>query len=830
MANVRCPMCSKLNESDVEVCAFCGARLKPLRPSSSPQAEGDSIGGPEEDEPAWLRELRSDDQQAGDDVQDTGAGPEGSEVPDWLSRIRQKAHEDTDVTPDQPGAEEEGQPDWLKDFRPGAGETGDAGVESDDWLGRIRPDGAAQPEPGGDLDWPTGPDSAPVQPDSSERDQGLGGFGLTGFLASLEATEAGQAEPSAALPAQELPAWDQLPGEQPGFELPEWRQSEQGEPGEGLPDWLTGPELAGETPSAFATPGGQEDLPDWLSSLVPAEPGDQEPVSGPVVSDQGEGAPGELPDWFASISDPDQESQGEQPAAEDEGSVMAVPGLPDWLSEEDEPVTEAGATQPEVALPADVVQEEPAVVEPAAALPMMDDDSVPDWLRDMPGFASEGEEVFLPPVEAEELPLPAGMETEQPFASGELSGWLSEAVDEPAPEMPESLVAQPADEELAAAELPDWVREMRPIESVDLGEPVTAEIDQLIERAGPLAGLRGILQAEDTATRYRKPPVYSARLRVSEKQRSQASLLESILEQETQPLLIPPARSRAPHLVGRILTALLWLTAITIAFVLPLGLEPAPMRTPPELEEMFNRIDQSAQADRPVLLAVDFEPALAGEMTLAAQPVVEHLMSGNIRIVIVSTAPAGPVLAQILFDGAARTLSGQGQEYDLLANVVNLGYLPGGTISLLEFAQLPRQAAPASIVGDYTVWDQPVLAPVKSLGDFAQVIVVTDSAEVGRNWVEQVKPLMGDVPLLMVASAQAEPLLMPYVDSGQIDGLTGGLLGGVLYSQWRQVEPAAGAYWPAFQVGIGLAFLLVLVGGLVSASVALIKRGDKGEA
>lgn len=829
MANVRCPMCSKLNESDVEVCAFCGARLKPLRPSSSPQAEGDSIGGSEEDEPAWLRELRSDDQQAGDDVQDTVANLEGSEVPDWLSRIRQKAHEDTDVIPDQQSTEEEGQPDWLKDFRPEAGETGDAGLESDDWLGRIQPGEAAQPEPGGDLDWNTSLAPTPVQPDSPEGDQGLSGFGLTGFLASLESTEAGQAEPSSALPAQELPAWDHLPGEQPGFELPEWRQSEQGEAGEGLPDWLTGPEQEGETPPAFATPGGQEDLPDWLNSLVPTETGDQEPVSGPVESGQGEAAPGELPDWFASITDLDQESQGERPPTESEDSVVTVSGLPDWLNEEDEPLAEAGVTRPEVVLPDDVGQEEPALVEPAAALPMMED-SVPDWLRDMPGFPSEGEEVFLPSVEEEELPQLAGMEADQPFPSGELSGWLSEAADEPVPEMSENLVAQPTDGELAAAELPDWVREMRPIESVDLGEPVTPEIDQLIERAGPLAGMRGILQAEDTATRYRKPPVYSARLRVSEKQRSQASLLESILEQETQPLLIPPGRASAQHLIGRILTALLWLAVITIAFVLPLGLEPAPMRTPPELEEMFNQIDQSAQTDRPVLLAVDFEPALAGEMTLAAQPVVEHLMSRNIRIVIVSTAPAGPVLVQSLLDGAAQTLAGQEQEYDLVANVVNLGYLPGGTISLLEFAQLPRQAAPASIVGDYTVWDQPVLALVKSLGDFSQVIVVTDSAEVGRNWVEQVKPLMGDIPLLMVASAQAEPLLMPYVDSGQIDGLTGGLLGGVLYSQWRQIEPAAGAYWPAFQVGIGLAFLLVLVGGLVSAGVALIKRGDQGEA
>ncbi len=830
MANVRCPMCSKLNESDVEVCAFCGARLKPLRPSSSSQPEGDSLGAPEEDEPEWLRELRSDDQQeAGDVTQDTGAGLEGSEVPDWLSRIRQKARDDTGATLDLPGSEDEGHPDWLKDFQPGSGEAGDAGPESDDWLGRIQPGEVERPASGSDLDWGGSPDSAPPQPDASAGDQGLSGFGLTGFLASLERSEADQAEPLSALPGHDLPAWDQPPVDQPGFELPEWRQAGPEEAAEGLPDWLNEPEPEGETPPASAAPGGQEDLPDWLSSFTPAEPEEQELVPGPAAPDQGEKVSDELPDWFAGITDLDQESQDAQPAAEDEGGDMVVSGLPDWLSEDVEPAAETGAVQPEAALPGDWEQAEPSVGEAAAAPPSMED-GVPDWLRDMTGLPAEDEEDFLPPVEEGELTPLAGMEADQPFPSDELSGWLAEAADEPAPEMPESLAAQPAGEELAAAELPDWVREMRPIESVDLGEPVTPEVDQLVERVGPLAGLRGILQAEDTATRYRKPPVYSARLRVSEKQRSQASLLESILEQETQPLIIPPARSRAPHLIGRILIALVWLAVITVAFVLPLGLKPAPMRTPPELEEMFNQIDQSAQADRPVLLAVDFEPALAGEMTLAAQPVVEHLMSRNIRMVIISTTPTGPLLAQRLLDGAAQNLASQGQEYDLLANMVNLGYLPGGTISLLEFAQLPRQAAPASVAGDYAVWDQAFLAPVNGLADFGRVIVITDSAEVGRNWVEQVKPLMGDAPLLMIASAQAEPLLMPYVDSGQIDGLTGGLLGGVLYSQWRQVEPAAGVYWPAFQAGIGLAFLLVLIGGLVSAGAALIRRGDKGGA
>jgi hypothetical protein len=184
---------------------------------------------------------------------------------------------------------------------------------------------------------------------------------------------------------------------------------------------------------------------------------------------------------------------------------------------------------------------------------------------------------------------------------------------------------------------------------------------------------------------------------------------------------------------------------------------------------LFEQIDQAGQTDRPVLLAVDYEPALAGEMYMAALPVVEHLMAQNLPITVVSTVPSGPVLAQSLLDGAVISLSKREQprDYDLSARTANLGYLPGGTISLLEFARFPRQAAPASVAGDYRIWDQGILQAINYLDDFAQVIVITDSAEIGRAWVEQVQPLMGDVPLFMVASAQAEPMLMPFVDSGK---------------------------------------------------------------
>jgi hypothetical protein len=154
------------------------------------------------------------------------------------------------------------------------------------------------------------------------------------------------------------------------------------------------------------------------------------------------------------------------------------------------------------------------------------DEDTPDWLREFSASPAGDEEAPLGPV--------AGDDDQPELAELEAArspDWLAE--DQAELQSEELVVEQTGEEELAQAELPDWVREMRPIESVNLNAPTAPDADQRVEKAGPLAGLRGILPAEDSVARYHKPPVYSARLRISEKQRSQASLLDSILEQES---------------------------------------------------------------------------------------------------------------------------------------------------------------------------------------------------------------------------------------------------------------------------------------------------------
>jgi serine/threonine protein kinase len=215
----------------------------------------------------------------------------------------------------------------------------------------------------------------------------------------------------------------------------------------------------------------------------------------------------------------------------------------------------------------------------------------------------------------------------------------------------------------------------------------------------------------------------------------------------------------------------------------------------------------------PVLLAVEYEPAFAGEMGISASGVVEQLLRQQARITLISTSPTGPALGEDLL----RTVNNRiGLHYDLDQMMVDLGYLPGGSASLQAFALDPARLTPYDLRSTL-VWGTPghfALNGITNLSDYFLVIVLTDNPDTARGWIEQVESLLNETPFLMITSAQTAPMVAPYSDSGQLDGLVSGLSGGVSYELLMGQSGQAQRYWDAYQIGLIMAVTLTLAGAL----------------
>lgn len=743
--------------------------------SETPTAPQSPASEEESDLPAWLGGIAA----ASAGAAAAGAGStaqepeEQAELPDWLSRAT------PGISADEPAAPVEEMPDWLKNPEQPSIEPASAEPPAEqpeglpDWLGQF----GAETGPVADVEA-----SLPETPGEEAAPAGdlFANFGQIPPEASVESGQPAQE-------GAEIPDFSGLFAEEtPTAETP-------AEPAESLPDFsgLFAEQAAGE---AGVPPG--EEPPAWepTDASAAALPGE------PAAPDAG------LPDWLQPA-----EAQTGEPV---EAAAGPTADLPAWMKD-------FGAAR-----------DEQESAEPLEASTPFVEEGLPAWLDGVkPPSDETGEPGVTALIEPEEQGLTP--ELNAPFQV-ELPEWM----DEKEPAEAGEIEAEPASAELGEglekAELPSWVEDLRPLESVIPGEVRSDTGEMLVEKAGPLAGMRGVLQGEDLSSHYRKPPVYSARLRVSDRQRSQAAILENVLGVETSSREVPAEISRAPQFILRLIIALLLILSLLTMLLPDFRLANVPTAYPAGLTGLYNQVE-NLPADAAVLLAVDYEPGLSGEMRYAANSVVEHLMTKNARLAIVSTVPTGPVLA----DDLLAEVRNRRPEYVLADRTVNLGYLPGGTTSLLEFAQNPRRATPYATdtpLSGLMAWDHAAVSGIGTLQDFNLVVVLTDSPETGRAWIEQVQPVLGSVPLMMVTSAQAGPMLQPYFDSAQIQGMVVGLQGGAMYEQMTGRVNLANRFYGAYQSGILVGLLLLILGGIISGVMGFSsqktaqKSAQKGKA
>jgi len=574
----------------------------------------------------------------------------------------------------------------------------------------------------------------------------------------------------------------------------------EAQPAEGIPAWLqsfTPPAAPAEIPAApvEAAPPAEsasaEGIPDWLKNFTSSAP-----VLPDIPLDQG--SVFLLPETLAEPAEP---------------QAPAVPSeeIPEWLKtyseKEDQPASEQAPEAP----PA------PEYVSPFS------DVELPQWMAFDKTAPAENEAPDARPASIidraeKELAGPASS-----FAGDDMNRWLDHPAEEQASH--EEAGHEAASEGLEEAQLPAWLQAMRPVESAMPSGDETVN-EQRVEKSGPLAGLRGVLRGEDLVTQYQKPPAYSVKLRVTEPQTQRASMLEGLITNEIKAQEIPAESVVTPQLVVRVATGLALIALILI--VILFGPRPVvPIVLSDSGQQVFNNISGLVPG-APVLVAVEYQGGLSAELRIAAQPVLQHAMTHTARLVFVSTQPEGPVLAESLFSAAR---SGIVANYPL-ALKANLGYLVGGSTALKTFTARPLKESLPQLWGPDASWSQPALQGLSQITDFSQVIVLADNPEAARDWIEQVQPVLAakKIPLLVISSAQAAPMLQPYQASGQISGLLSGLTGGAAYEQIIQQPGSGTAYWNAYLAGILAIILFILLGGVVSLISNLLSPKTKPKA
>ncbi len=578
-------------------------------------------------------------------------------------------------------------------------------------------------------------------------------------------------------------------------------------------DWLAqlrASEEEEEGPDIIAESIEPVELPDWLRDMGPidmeaqATPGKEQSAAEAPLEEEAPAVPpptpAEIPGWLQEIA-PSEAAPPEaaptviEPAPEEPAPDIPAPAeIPDWLQE----IAPSEAAAPDAAPP----PPPPFVGTPSPAVA-----EVPEWLREI---APEEESI---PEAAPSVPPLVELPTEA--ESTETPEWLTEFQAEPtppsAPAVPifEGVTLLPpsepgigaAEEDLARAEIPDWLEALRP----EAAEAATEE--QPAETEGPLRGLRGVLPAAPT---IEVPPVRESTLPagVSEMSLARAQLLQSLL---ARPAEMPqPEVHRLGISIGeriqRWLVAAVLLVAVGGILISPLVGFNVPTLTQltsspaangriesQHLMNLYSAV-QSTGAGDTVLVAFEYGPPEADELNLVAEPILRHLLDQGAHISVVSTRPEGLAMAA----GLLSDIVSSEERYTLV------NYRPGDATGVSQL-----------------LTDCEILPGGGTDGDTHHRLILVLTAQPGplRWWIEQTRALGDAPPVVAGISTALAPAAYPYLDTsaGQLEGAISGLSGAATYEAYRGLGGRATQRINALAAGHAAVAGLMVLGAIIYA-------------
>ena len=699
-----------------------------------------------------------DDEEAGADVSFTDlfetANEEIETLPDWLDTA---AEDGESFLTDLPEASEIDvsefdEPEVASEASSDWYTAEQLAAETDpDWLEEM--DDLAVPPDDAALDDLELPDTVPDE--AAERDDALDDALADDdfdWLSDMEAIETGEliVEPEpeeTAVPSEEPIESDEVQSEEPELEPAASADTEED-------SWSS---------EAFFDEGSVgEDLPDWLSQL------DEKGQTAETA--QTDSTSEQLPDWIASMRPSEGIIGSELPGVLSEMDLRdTLEGIPEEL---------AGAELPEW------LQDTPLDSAPPAPFVESEKDEVqeiPDWLQ--PDVA-EPETTVPTPAAAVDLP-----------ESSSRDEWNT-LLDELPP-------LTPLAESLPKADIPEWVQQLKPPELT--GEP-PREPEGSEETAGPLGGMHGIVPIEPAVARPRAAEPLMPYVTTPEQQQ-QVALLRQLTQETAETVTTLSTKTAYGTAVWlRLVLAILLIAALLVGLRGP-SFVSTDSFVAPNVQQVEAAV--SSAAGQPVLLAIEYTPAMAGELSPQAELLLAELVANGSPVLLTSQYAAGTAVANNLID-------------DTEAQMV--GYLPGEGIGLRQLGDcLAGRTSCEQLNG--RLLDDDLQA---SLSQTRLVIVLTGDRDNLVNWVEQVGSVADEVSVVAGVTQALTPLANGYAATGQLGGLLGGLPDAVAYEKLTdQPESSLQAQLNAQIVGQLLAGALLLVGLLAYGTTGIVnsRRG-----
>jgi len=220
----------------------------------------------------------------------------------------------------------------------------------------------------------------------------------------------------------------------------------------------------------------------------------------------------------------------------------------------------------------------------------------------------------------------------------------------------------------------------------------------------------------------------------------------------------------------------------------------------------------SLQAGDAIHLAMDYDPSVMAELQPMTLAFLKQCFEKRIRVVVSSLHQFGPALAAGALDTAvARHFERTGERIENGVDYVFLGYKPYPALIILGMGQNYRIPFP----NDYynvPLDDLPMMRDIKNYDDVKAVINISGTSATDW-WISYGNGRYG-IPLAIGVTGVMATDYYPYLQTGQIFGILGGLEGAAQYEMLVNTPGPAVEGMSVQMIAHAIIILFIIVGNV----------------
>jgi hypothetical protein len=244
---------------------------------------------------------------------------------------------------------------------------------------------------------------------------------------------------------------------------------------------------------------------------------------------------------------------------------------------------------------------------------------------------------------------------------------------------------------------------------------------------------------------------------------------------------------------------------VLIPLLFPLAL---PLYVSPPVRGFVNAVDKVPDGST-VLMSCDYDPGARPELVPMTKTALRQLFSKNCKVVVTVLWDGGPGLVE----GVLREVAAEFPNKKYGVDFVNLGYKEGREAVMVLMGQGVANAFPRDYSGNRTR-ELPIMARVRDYSSFPLIVSISAGYPGTKEWVQQVQARF-HVPLISGCTAVSAPEYYPYLQSGQLQGLLGGMAGAAEYEKAREEKGSATRGMDAQSMAHFFVAFMILLGNLV---------------